>query len=263
MWSLCLTSSDMSGLWHITQICLHPRAQLIPFDVAPNSTLVSLAINNMLTVTTLSPSLAYWPNSCFLLHSLTTAGKYVTYPAQEMLAPLNMTSPCGHVPAGSELNCAQNVCSVILILSHQTHPIFFFLLVLVSIFPISASLLFKQECAICGSADRVCVMFLLSSSAKTKEGQGGGKTTSLPLSLMHPSSAPSSGLDLPPFSHLYRVCGDRMCYTVSVSDCKTAPPIRLHLGFAFFTKNIPGRAHVNPLESWYSARISSLESAEK
>lgn len=164
----------------------------------------------MLTVTTLSPSLVYWPSSCFLLHSLTTAGNYVTYSAQEMLttSKYDLSMWAHTLPAGSELNCAQNVCSVILMLCHQTHTIFFFLLALLSIFPISASLLFKQECAICGSAGRVCVMFLLSSSAKTKEGQGSGNATSLPLSLMHPSSAPD--WTCRPF-HIYSVFAGARC----------------------------------------------------
>lgn len=75
-----------------------PRGSADPFwrGAFCNSTLGCLAVNNMLTVTTLSPSLAYWPSSCFLLHSLTTAGKCVTYSAQEMLTPPNMISPCGH-----------------------------------------------------------------------------------------------------------------------------------------------------------------------
>lgn len=108
-------------------------------------------------------------------------------------------------------------------------------------FSVSAHLIFKQECAICESADGVCVMFLLSSDVRAKQGKGGGKTTLLPLLLMHPSSPPSSGSDVQPFTSVpFTVFAGTAC-VISVTDRKTGSLIRLHLGFFFSS----GRVLVN------------------
>lgn len=237
-----------------------PRGSADPFwrGAFCNSTLGCVAINNMLTVTTLSPSLADWPSSCFLLHSLTTAGNYVTYSAQEMLTPPNMISPCGHtLYLLGQSSIVHRTCVLWFwcsVIKHTQYSCFN--LSFCQFFP-SRPLLYSNRNVWYVDQQAGCVW--CSCWAPVRRPKKDKVVEKQPRCHFHSCTLHH----LPPFSHLYRVCGGQMCYTVSVSNCKTPPLIRLHLGFAFIPKNIPGRAHVNPLESWYSARISSLESAEK
>lgn len=65
---------------------------------------------------------------------------------------------------------------------------------------------------------------------------------------MRPPSPLCAGSDPPPLTSVPSTAFVGTTRVLSVTDRKTGSLIRLHLDFVFFTKNIPGRAHANPLE---------------
>lgn len=157
----------------------------------------------------------------------------------------------GHtLPAGSELNCAQRrvLCDSDA-LSSNTHNIPLSTCLSVHFSHLGLSFIQTGMCDMRISRQGVCDVpaeLQCEDQRRTRWWKKQPRCHFHSCTLHH---LPAPDWTCPPFSHLYRVCGDHMCSTVSVSDCKAAPLIRLHLGFVFFTKNIPGRAHVNPLES--------------
>lgn len=63
-----------------------------------------------------------------------------------------------------------------------------------------------------------------------------------------PPSPLCAGSDPPPLTSVPATAFAGTACVLSVTDRKTGSLITLHLDFVCFTKNIPGRAHFNPLE---------------
>lgn len=166
---------------------------------------------------------------------------------------------------------AQNVCPVssnfqlfdvlltsFLMPSYQTYPISFFLLVLVSIFPSQPLFYWNRNVRYVDQQTGVCnvpAALQCEGQTRTRWWKNNPATTFTHFITSQRWIEPAASVPSTLFAGTACV--------ISVPDRKTGWLIRLHLGFVFFIKNMPGRVHNSPLEPWYSAWISSLELVEK
>ena len=107
----------------------------------------------------------------------------------------------------------------------------------------------KQECAICGSADGVCVCVCVCVCDVLAEFQCEGQTRTRWWKNTPAATSTHASFITPQFwiglaAFYLCVCGDSMCYFCHRSW--NGIMIRLHLGLVFFIKHVPGRVHVKP-----------------